>query len=678
MRSITAEDVIRHMEVPETRGLYVLGCFEGRVTLLSQQVRALNLVYALRETKRIQDGSRVLVVGGGAAGMTIATAAARLGCSVTLLEKKGQLLSLFRGNHTRWLHPHIYDWPQDDALSNDARLPLLSWRAALAGDVALQLEEEWNRLPERSRIKVIFNVQSVDLGSVAGSIRRVSWNAPGRDTGSFEVVVLAVGFGFEQRVEGIAWASYWDDDRLHQAHRDGRRHRHLISGCGDGGLVDLLRVRLSDFRHEKLVEEFLGSPELGTVKRELLAIEDKALALQHTQGDGSAAEFLEEQYRALCVPAEVDKVIEKRLRPDTEAVLNGLDESPLTPNACIFNRFLVSRLLLQFGVGYRAGKFSFKREGEKYLVKFRTGAPEEFDYITCRHGPKPGALEEGFAHVWDKCIPLRARSELDQTRWPIWRDDFFNPPPSSGGTSSAAGRSEPVRHGSSVVKPELAGIHLFLGEAGLRDASATVSLVGCISINNPQRVGGQVEELRQKIINDPFALREEKERLRRNGFNATLDDSETRLKFLELLTESDFDAHIYYAEKDVLGASYEQRILKLLEVAAFSRLRARRLRVISVSSRHEHVKNLVASSLARIKREDGVEIETPELHVFRTQTAPCLVLADYVCDIVLRRLQGISTPAIAKREFDRLFPRKVRLLLDVSSSIAYTRNNLLP
>ena len=96
MRSISAEDVVQHMEVPGDSGLYVLGCFERRVTLLSQQVRALNLVYALCETGRLQEGSNLLVVGGGAAGMTVAVAAARRGCQVTLLEKAPVLLPLFR------------------------------------------------------------------------------------------------------------------------------------------------------------------------------------------------------------------------------------------------------------------------------------------------------------------------------------------------------------------------------------------------------------------------------------------------------------------------------------------------------------------------------------------------------------------------------------------------------
>ncbi|MFL5358174.1 FAD-dependent oxidoreductase [Archangium sp.] len=443
MRSIGVADVIRHMQVPEEPGLYVLGCFERRVTLRSQQVRALNLVHALRETGRIRQDSHVAVIGGGAAGMTLAAAAARLGCAVTLLEKQAQLLPLFRGNHTRWLHPHIYDWPEDESLSDEAGLPLLSWRAALAGEVARQLDAEWDRLPERSRLRVVCGVRSVDLPPAKGTPRRVAWNtASAYVPDEFDAVVLAVGFGLEREVEGIEWLSYWDDDRLHQPHRRGGKLRYLISGCGDGGLVDLLRVKLSDFRHEKLVEELLSAPGLDTVKQELLSIEQEALA-RRARGEGSS-EFLEKRYRKLQVPAGVDSALEKRLRADTEAVLNGLEASPLTLDASILNRFLVSRLLSQpWGVGYRAGEFKHIRAGEQYQVTFNTGEPELFDHVVCRHGPRPGALETGFRGVWEKCGPLRSRSELDQTRWPIWPEGYFDAPGSPEASPPAPAGTPP-------------------------------------------------------------------------------------------------------------------------------------------------------------------------------------------------------------------------------------------
>src|SRR4051812_48144348 len=91
--SITASALLQHMAVPDNNGVYLLGCLERRVTLFSQQMRALNLIYSLFEEERVGTGDRVAVVGGGAAGLTAAVAAALCGCHVTLLEK-GELLGL--------------------------------------------------------------------------------------------------------------------------------------------------------------------------------------------------------------------------------------------------------------------------------------------------------------------------------------------------------------------------------------------------------------------------------------------------------------------------------------------------------------------------------------------------------------------------------------------------------
>ncbi|MBN1210848.1 MAG: NAD(P)-binding protein, partial [Myxococcaceae bacterium] len=99
---MTPHDITRHMEVPGAPGVFVLGSFERRATLYSQQVRALNLIHALLAEGRLKAGDRVAIVGGGAGGMTAAAGAAVRGCKVTLLEQAEDLLLLFRNNRLRW------------------------------------------------------------------------------------------------------------------------------------------------------------------------------------------------------------------------------------------------------------------------------------------------------------------------------------------------------------------------------------------------------------------------------------------------------------------------------------------------------------------------------------------------------------------------------------------------
>jgi len=90
---------------------YVLGSYAVRVTFHSQQRRAFNLIWALFDQKIIAKGSKICIVGGGLAGMTAAAAGKLKECEVTLYESEEQLMSMQRGNSTRFIHPTIYDWP---------------------------------------------------------------------------------------------------------------------------------------------------------------------------------------------------------------------------------------------------------------------------------------------------------------------------------------------------------------------------------------------------------------------------------------------------------------------------------------------------------------------------------------------------------------------------------------
>ncbi len=62
------------MEVPALRNVFALGNFARQVTFASQQLRALNLVWALLRTGRLSEGQHIAVVGAGLAGMTATVA----------------------------------------------------------------------------------------------------------------------------------------------------------------------------------------------------------------------------------------------------------------------------------------------------------------------------------------------------------------------------------------------------------------------------------------------------------------------------------------------------------------------------------------------------------------------------------------------------------------------------
>lgn len=88
MDASEAQNILQHFLLDHADGssCYLLLCGRAQVTVRSQQVRAMNLAWALRDRL---NGSSVAVIGGGAAGLTFAAAAAKLGAAVHLFEGAG-------------------------------------------------------------------------------------------------------------------------------------------------------------------------------------------------------------------------------------------------------------------------------------------------------------------------------------------------------------------------------------------------------------------------------------------------------------------------------------------------------------------------------------------------------------------------------------------------------------
>lgn len=430
------ELIVQLMQVPRQPGIFILGCLERRITVFSQQTRALNLIYSLFREQKLQRGAKVAVVGGGAAGLTAAAGAARLGCRVTLLERMNILLPLWRSNHTRWLHPHIYDWPKPGSERDTADLPLLGWQAGKAWQVADQILDQWEVLRREHDIKVHEGARKVQLASGP----ELRWRAKGKDySGQFDAVILAVGFGLEKKQKGAPFVSYWDDEGLDNPAREpnwSRRH-YLISGTGDGGLVDLFRVRLQGFQHERLLKDFLLSPSLTKVKDQLLKLE-----ADFQEGHLKGEDFFE-HYKELPVSPELDMRLRSRLRPDTSAILNAESNTKLSARSCILNRFLASRLIA-LGVHYEPGTFEITRIKGRYKVTFQaSGRTELFDEVVIRHGARP-ALERSFKDIWRQVgQQLRSLAGLDLTRRQIFEaEDFGGASAPQRPAAAAALRSE--------------------------------------------------------------------------------------------------------------------------------------------------------------------------------------------------------------------------------------------
>jgi hypothetical protein len=303
------------------RNLFILGSFARHATLYSQQVRALNLIWALDSENGSGSGlksQKIGIVGAGAAGITAATAAAIRGAQVWIWEKLQEPMELQQNNRQRWLHPTLYDWPHFNDLptnknytepsylpllrGDDANLPVLTWSAGYATDVARQILDQWESIANSyPNIHRHFNVKLVSIRKTpdARTSMSVEWKPRNGDQGSLEqtqqggwrelrdikaekqnvdALIFATGFGLEDSKHG---GTYWDDDAIdstfHKNDDDDeisstfdkdRKEEWIISGCGDAALMDLMRICIHGFRQDEFLNLLLTSPGVeGLVSR---------------------------------------------------------------------------------------------------------------------------------------------------------------------------------------------------------------------------------------------------------------------------------------------------------------------------------------------------------------------------------------------------------------------------
>lgn len=396
--------IIERMKIPDLPGLFHIGCNAIRVTVYSQQVRSLNLAWALKEEDLIHDGSRVAIIGSGAAGLTAALALGRLGCAVTIFEREERILSRFRGNTHRFLHPHVFDWPASASTKMQAELPLMNWEASTAHGVTLQLERAFT-IEKLSSGKIDLKL-GVNV-SVEGENRYVSWSGNDKGESEFDLIIFAVGVGTEKKNFGTP--KYWENDSLSQIVHGGPR-TILISGTGDGGLIDLTRALVHDFDHARIISQFLSSPRA-------YALTERLQSTEATAGE------IDRMYSLLDLSG-VSELIVGNLRSDRQVTLYFKGDNVFNFNTMILNRVL-TECLRRNGLNLWNGDVDIAVEQNK-VGGFTVTSDDEvrnFDLVIQRHGVVSD-LGKDFQDVYSS-LPSR-RTEPDPSRQPAWPRTYFD------------------------------------------------------------------------------------------------------------------------------------------------------------------------------------------------------------------------------------------------------------
>ncbi|WP_421931849.1 ABC-three component system protein [Phenylobacterium sp.] len=350
-------DILAGAVTPGSSSVFVVGAYDSRITFYSQQVRALELVHALHEQGRLASNPKCAVIGGGAAGVTAAAALALVSQGpVDLYESNPEMLALQSASTRRRLDPHIYDWPSLHTSDPVAGLPILDWKTGTAQSVRNDVFMEFNmlalalggrpaRLTRHAVQGIAVNARTLDLSferdAHADDLPQdIKPNHRIDDTASYDIVVLAFGFGLEPPVAaGISMPSYWLDGGVPGPDIQGKATpRFLVSGNGDGGLIDLVAAGTANFDHQGMIDQIIHQPGIDRVRAALLEIDREANALAVA---GQGFDFMS-AYDTRIMPAlqqiGLPARVGQRLRPGVQLILQTLDPEPLSVGSAILNR----------------------------------------------------------------------------------------------------------------------------------------------------------------------------------------------------------------------------------------------------------------------------------------------------------------------------------------------------
>ena len=153
---IDEQQILDAMSLPRDSNLrrhdiYMLGCFERKKTVYTQQTRALTLIHALFKAGKITPKTKVAIVGGGVSGMAAAIAASEVGARVVVIEQEAGLCPIQSDCRHRWLHPGFYDWPMAGCAAESTDFPVdaLNWTAGSTYDVLDKLKRKFQEYRAR-------------------------------------------------------------------------------------------------------------------------------------------------------------------------------------------------------------------------------------------------------------------------------------------------------------------------------------------------------------------------------------------------------------------------------------------------------------------------------------------------------------------------------------------------
>ena len=434
-RLLDFNNVLAAAKIEELREkAYSVGPFGIRVGFAYQQERALNLAYALVKSGKIAPSHKVLVAGGGLAGATVRMALKGMGIGdVSLYEARDSILTEQHAAEHRAVHPCYNNWPLANYFSPTSNFPFLNWFSANAATVVSFLSRRWDEIYFRdlTSVKTGYVLKGMELEDKDDPDSRIeaTFENPNktRETLFFDRAVLALGFGVEKDLNYSFIGSYWSPDNLDVVREDKNDNRRIVvSGIGDGGLMDFVRLSfrrdperdlaieaISYLRHSSyfqprtsLLESAHRPSYIETRIREIETQAGQYLTEapfpRHDFGckaENEIATTLEEGYLSIVaeLPNACERFLKSRVHPtirdDDRLQLVGRLVAPFTLATAPINKLLVAYLLKQNPKLYLQGYVDVKSSPSVLVRPDKSRETLDDRRLILRHGASPPAFE---------------------------------------------------------------------------------------------------------------------------------------------------------------------------------------------------------------------------------------------------------------------------------------------
>ena len=230
------------------------------ISIVHQQLRCINLAWALAHKKRVKRGDVIAIIGGSFSGLMLAVSLAVANDVVIyIFEKKGRLLDRFLDKSQRHLSPNLnsrYLGPGFNPSTSRPVFdpPIFRWESGVASDVASkwlhEFDEYQKHLPIFTFLDCEVTRQQIRARDEGLTIKMRTRRSPHLQPIEVNLLIDATGFGEEANTLRVADFSYWESGhRLIYDHLP-VPSQVLISGCGDSGLIEAMHYAIKDFRHE--------------------------------------------------------------------------------------------------------------------------------------------------------------------------------------------------------------------------------------------------------------------------------------------------------------------------------------------------------------------------------------------------------------------------------------------